>query len=168
MPGDDVQRQERDQRDEEGLGDHFGGEAALEDHGVVGAAHRRPQRRHGDLKVVVLTPPPVLPGEAPMNISAIITKSAGVVIAPMSMVLKPAVRAVTDWNQAASTRSPAVSRAERARVVPLERQKRERADRPAAPRWPPAPACVCTESRTCRRRRPSELGPDEEARGRRR
>ena len=34
------------------------------------------------LNVVVLTPPPVLPGEAPMNISAMVRNSAGAVIAP--------------------------------------------------------------------------------------
>ena len=34
------------------------------------------------LNVVVFTPPPVLPGDAPMNISAIVRNSAGAVIAP--------------------------------------------------------------------------------------
>ena len=34
------------------------------------------------LNVVVLTPPPVLPGEAPMNISAMVRNSAGAVIWP--------------------------------------------------------------------------------------
>ena len=39
-------------------------------------------------------PPPVDPGEAPMNIKIIITSSPAFVIAPMSMVEKPAVRVV--------------------------------------------------------------------------
>ena len=56
--------------------------------------------------VVVFTPPPVPPGDAPMNISSIVTKSAGTVMAPTSIVLNPAVRGVTAANHAASSDSP--------------------------------------------------------------
>ena len=52
-------------------------------------------------KVVVLMPPPVDPGEAPMNIKIIITSNPAFVIAPISMVEKPAVRVVMLWNSAA-------------------------------------------------------------------
>ena len=61
-------------------------------------------------KVVVLMPPPVPPGEAPMNIRTISSANDGVVIAPMLMVLKPAVRGVTAWKYEASHASPAPSR----------------------------------------------------------
>src|SRR4030042_4266046 len=49
-------------------------------------------------KVVVLIPPPVELGEAPINIRIIIKKRVAFCMLPMSMVLKPAVRAVTDWK----------------------------------------------------------------------
>ena len=52
-------------------------------------------------KVVVLMPPPVDPGDAPMNIKIIITSSPALVMAPISMVEKPAVRVVMLWNSAA-------------------------------------------------------------------
>ena len=48
--------------------------------------------------VVVFTPPPVPPGEAPMNISAIIRNSVGSRAAPTLIVLKPAVRVLPDWK----------------------------------------------------------------------
>ncbi len=57
------------------------------------------------LKVVVFRPPPVPPGLAPRNISAIVINRPAVVILPISMVLKPAVLGVTDWNQATENKS---------------------------------------------------------------
>ena len=45
---------------------------------------------------VVLIPPAVEPGDPPMNISTIITRSIGSDRAPISSVLKPAVRVVID------------------------------------------------------------------------
>ncbi len=53
-------------------------------------------------KVVTLIPPPVEVAPAPMNISIIRNSRAAGVIRPMSMVLKPAVRALADWKKAAS------------------------------------------------------------------
>jgi hypothetical protein len=50
-----------------------------------------------------LIPPAVEPGEPPMNISRIRMNLLEGAIAEMSTVLKPAVRAVTDWNRASST-----------------------------------------------------------------
>ena len=47
-------------------------------------------------KVVVLIPPPVDAGEAPINISIIVTITEPSCIFPMSIVLKPAVLDVTD------------------------------------------------------------------------
>ena len=49
-------------------------------------------------KVVVLTPAPVELGEAPINIKIIIKKRVAFCMLPIWMVLKPAVRAVTDWK----------------------------------------------------------------------
>ncbi|OQA75189.1 MAG: hypothetical protein BWY32_03381 [bacterium ADurb.Bin243] len=46
--------------------------------------------------VVVLIPPPVPPGEAPMNINIMHTKIEGSRSLPLSIVLKPAVLKVTD------------------------------------------------------------------------
>ena len=51
--------------------------------------------------LVVLTPPPVEPGEAPMNISASMRRIVALVRDPMSTVLKPAVLGVTDWKKEA-------------------------------------------------------------------
>jgi hypothetical protein len=48
--------------------------------------------------VDVLIPPPVDPGEAPINIKNINIKSMGVPITEKSTVLNPAVRAVMDWK----------------------------------------------------------------------
>ncbi len=48
--------------------------------------------------LVVLIPPPVEPGEAPMNMRTIIMRIVALVSWPMSTVLKPAVRGVTDWK----------------------------------------------------------------------
>ena len=85
-----------------------------------------------------------------MNISAIITNSAGWVMAPMSMVLNPAVRAVTDWNQAASTRSPSGSPAS---VRGLFHSSSRKASVPPASSAAVATSTsrVWTESRTWRR-----------------
>ena len=55
-------------------------------------------------KLDVLIPPPVDPGEAPMNIRIIISRMVGLAKAAMSTVLNPQVRGVTDWNNEASTR----------------------------------------------------------------
>jgi len=51
--------------------------------------------------LVVFTPPPVEPGEAPMNISTRIRRRVAFVKDPISTVLNPAVRGVTDWNNEA-------------------------------------------------------------------
>ena len=61
-------------------------------------------------KVVVLMPPPVDPGDAPMNIKIIITSSPALVMAPISMVEKPAVRVVMLWNSAAKKLIGSVSK----------------------------------------------------------
>ena len=53
--------------------------------------------------LVVLTPPPVEPGDAPTNIRRIIIRMVSLVSSPMSTVLKPAVRGVIDWKRDAST-----------------------------------------------------------------
>ena len=50
-------------------------------------------------KVTVLMPPAVEPEEPPMNIRSIDAALLIPVIAPRSMVLKPAVRKVTDWKK---------------------------------------------------------------------
>lgn len=47
-------------------------------------------------KVVVFMPPPVPPGDAPMNIRRVRKKTVAGFNLPMFIVLKPAVRAVTD------------------------------------------------------------------------
>jgi len=49
-------------------------------------------------KVVVLIPPPVELGEAPINIKIIIKKRVAFCMLPIWIVLSPAVRAVTDWK----------------------------------------------------------------------
>ena len=57
-------------------------------------------------KVVVLTPPPVPPGEAPMYINIIIVVNPSVFIAPVSRVLKPVVvEADMAWNAEVKNRS---------------------------------------------------------------
>ena len=50
------------------------------------------------VNVEVFIPPPVDPGEAPINIKKINIKSIGVPIIEKSTVLKPAVLAVIDWK----------------------------------------------------------------------
>ena len=50
------------------------------------------------VKVEVFIPPPVEPGEAPINIKKMNIKSIGVPIIEKSTVLKPAVLAVIDWK----------------------------------------------------------------------
>ena len=57
--------------------------------------------------VVVLMPPPVPPGLAPMNISAISSRVPESVMfsSEKGTVVKPAVRAVTDSNRAVIQRS---------------------------------------------------------------
>ena len=52
-------------------------------------------------KVVILTPPPVEPLPAPMNIKRIIPNFVRSCSAFMSTEAKPAVRVVIDWNSAA-------------------------------------------------------------------
>ena len=56
-------------------------------------------------KVTVLIPPAVEPEEPPMNIKSIEAALLIPVIAPKSMVLKPAVRKVTDWKKLHSSLS---------------------------------------------------------------
>ncbi len=56
------------------------------------------------VKLVVLIPPPVDPGEAPMNIRIIMTRIVVLARLPMSTVLKPAVRGVIDWKRESSSR----------------------------------------------------------------
>ena len=51
--------------------------------------------------LVVLTPPPVEPGEAPMNMKMRIIRMVSLARAPMSTVLNPAVRGTTDLKKAA-------------------------------------------------------------------
>ena len=53
------------------------------------------------VKLVVLIPPPVEPGEAPINIRIITTSRVELVNAPISTVLKPAVRGTTAWKKEA-------------------------------------------------------------------
>ncbi len=48
--------------------------------------------------VQVFMPPPVEPGEAPINIRIMRKKSVGLARFCIGTVLKPAVRAVTDWK----------------------------------------------------------------------
>ncbi|MPN60116.1 hypothetical protein SDC9_207841 [bioreactor metagenome] len=58
-----------------------------------------PRLRKSVKVVVVLIPPPVDPGEAPMNIRPIINSSPAWLNDPISTVLKPAVRAVALWKK---------------------------------------------------------------------
>ncbi len=58
--------------------------------------------------VVVLTPPAVPPG-LPMNIHTCMNKQVGPRTVARSTELKPAVRRVTDWNQALCSRSTSAS-----------------------------------------------------------
>jgi hypothetical protein len=51
---------------------------------------------HEDRKSFVLTPPPVEPGEAPMNMSSMVTNCAALDNLAWGKVSKPAVLAVTD------------------------------------------------------------------------
>ncbi len=48
--------------------------------------------------VQVFMPPPVEPGDAPINIRSVSTTTEGTERPPMGRVLNPAVLAVTDWN----------------------------------------------------------------------
>ncbi len=57
-------------------------------------------------KVVVLMPPAVDPGLPPINISTIVTSLLLALIPPTSIVLKPAVLAVTEANKEVNTFSP--------------------------------------------------------------
>ena len=52
--------------------------------------------RSSTKKVVVLIPPPVEPGDAPMNMNPMITISPALLIPPMETVAKPAVLADID------------------------------------------------------------------------
>jgi hypothetical protein len=56
--------------------------------------------------VVTLTPPAMDPGAAPMNMSTISVNKDASESLPMSTVLNPAVRAVTDWNSDRSAAWP--------------------------------------------------------------
>jgi hypothetical protein len=49
--------------------------------------------------LVVFMPPPVDPGDAPINMSIIVKRMVSLVRCPMSMVLNPAVLGVMDWNR---------------------------------------------------------------------
>ena len=60
-------------------------------------------------KVVVLIPPPVDPGEAPMNIKIVSTNRPALLSSPSGIVEKPAVRADVLWKNAASQPMPSVS-----------------------------------------------------------
>ena len=60
-------------------------------------------------KVVVLIPPPVDPGEAPMNINIVSTNRPALLSSPSGIVEKPAVRADVLWKNAASQPMPSVS-----------------------------------------------------------
>ena len=53
--------------------------------------------------VLVLTPPPVEPGEAPINIRMIKRKAAAKLIEFRFKVLKPAVRGVITWKSEENT-----------------------------------------------------------------
>jgi hypothetical protein len=53
--------------------------------------------------LVVFTPPPVEPGEAPMNIRTIRNRTVAFVRSPISTVLKPQVLGVMDWNNETRT-----------------------------------------------------------------
>ena len=64
------------------------------------AAEIIPQKRTNT--VVVLIPPPVEPGEAPINIRTIITRSPAGDKLPISVVENPAVRVDTLWKSALS------------------------------------------------------------------
>ena len=52
------------------------------------------------VNVLVLTPPAVEPDDPPTNIRSIISSKVGSPTAPKSIVLKPAVRAVTEEKNA--------------------------------------------------------------------
>ena len=56
--------------------------------------------------VVVRTPPAVPPGEPPISIRIIIICAVSGPMADIDTVLKPAVRVVTEWKKALSTRPP--------------------------------------------------------------
>ena len=60
-------------------------------------------------KVVVLTPPPVDVGDAPINIMPIMKNKVAFFKDAKSMVLKPAVRKDTDWNKEANHCCPVLS-----------------------------------------------------------
>ena len=51
-------------------------------------------------KVVVLIPPPVEPGEAPMKMMIMKMRREGMERASKSTILKPAVRPATIWKRA--------------------------------------------------------------------
>ena len=53
------------------------------------------------VKVVVFTPPPHEPGEAPINIKRIRTKSVSFAKFPIDSVLNPAVLALIAWKNPA-------------------------------------------------------------------
>ena len=52
--------------------------------------------------VHVFIPPPVEPGDAPINISSITNTSVATLKSPTGRVLKPAVLGVTEWKAAPS------------------------------------------------------------------
>ncbi len=51
--------------------------------------------------LVVFTPPPVDPGEAPINMRMMRIRIVSLAKSPISTVLNPAVRGVTDWKKEA-------------------------------------------------------------------
>ena len=61
------------------------------------------------LTVVVFTPPPVDAGDAPMNMRMTLISLEESFIAARSTELNPAVRMVTDWKKALSSRRAALA-----------------------------------------------------------
>ena len=164
--GDDVQAEKRDERNEKGLGDDLGGDAA----GRTASRSLSPRTvAHNAatvmLKVVVLTPPPVLPGDAPMNISAMVTKSPACGHrADVHRVEAGGARGdrLKPGRQHLFVERPAA--AERPRVRPLEREKRHRAVPTSnSAELETSTTFVCSDSASVAHADARELAQDEEA-----
>jgi len=78
-------------------------------------------------KVVVLIPPPVPPGLAPMNIRKMTTITLMRVMFSRGIVLNPAVRGVTDWKRQIS---PLAGQARSRRVAGFRNSRRKSARNP--------------------------------------